>query len=128
MVTTLYAGILGLIYVALSLYVIKGRFQYRVSLGSGGSEDLEKRIRAHANFIEYVPFALILIFLCELEKMPELMVHFMASLLVMARLLHANALCGNIVAIPNGRQIGMVGTFTVLIISAVYCIKSFFIF
>lgn len=126
MVTTLYAGILALLYVALSLYVIKGRFKYRVSLGNGGEEDLESRIRAHGNFVEYIPFVLILMILSEFEGMSEILLHILGLTLIIGRIFHINEFC-KFLPIPYGRPIGMVLTFLVVIITALYCIKSFFV-
>jgi len=127
MVTTLYAGILGLIYVGLSAYVIKGRFQYRVSLGDGGQEALTRRIRAHGNFIEYVPFAVILIILAEFEGISEMTIHGLGGFLVLGRFMHIMG-----VVYPQTsficRRGGMVITFGVIVLSSILCVKSFFIF
>ncbi|HCK32774.1 MAG TPA: glutathione S-transferase, partial [Rhodospirillaceae bacterium] len=38
MITALYAGILGIMYVILSVQVIKGRFHYRISLFDGNND------------------------------------------------------------------------------------------
>ena len=62
MIISLYAGILALIYIGLSGYVIQGRFKNKVSLGDNNNADMQKRIRVHGNFAEYVPLALFLIF------------------------------------------------------------------
>lgn len=126
MVTTLYAGILGLLYIALSAYVIKGRFKHEVSLGDAGNNDMIKRVRAHGNFIEYVPLALVLIILAEFEGTSELIIHGLGIFLVIGRLMHACGLLGknsNSIA----RRGGMVVTFTVIAVASLLCISSFFI-
>jgi uncharacterized membrane protein YecN with MAPEG domain len=127
MVTTLYAGILGLLYIALSVYVIKDRFKYGVSLGDAGNDDMVKRIRAHANFIEYVPFALILIILAEFEGTSEVIIHTLCASLVAGRLMHSFGLLNKSVG-SIGRRGGMLLTFVVIVASALLCINSFFIF
>lgn len=127
MVTSLYAGILGLIYICLSAYVILGRFKYKVNLGDGANEDMFKRIRVHANFIEYVPIALILMILAEVEGISEMIIHILGISLIISRIFHALSI-SKILAIPMGRQIGMMMTFLVIIVSAILCIKSYFIF
>jgi len=47
MIISLYAGILALIYIGLSGYVIKGRFKNQVSLGDNNIPDMQKRVRVH---------------------------------------------------------------------------------
>ena len=69
-VTSIIASILTLIFVRLSFAVIGLRRKNKVSLGSGGHEDLERAIRAQGNFAEYVPFGVILIACLELNGAP----------------------------------------------------------
>ena len=76
MVTPLYAGILGLIYIGLSFFVIKGRFKHQAEIGDLGHADLSRRVRTHGNFIEYAPLFLILMFLAEQENTSELFLYF----------------------------------------------------
>ncbi len=127
MVVALYAGILGLLYVALSFYVIRGRFKHQVSLGDGQNNDMLKRIRAHANFIEYVPFALILIVLAEFQGISETVIHGLCVVLVLSRLMHFYGVLTK-VGSSVGRSGGMALTFLVIIVTSILCIKSFFIF
>ena len=67
MITALYTSLLGILWLGLTMYVILGRWKYEVSLGDGGENDLNRRIRAHANFMETVPFAVILLWFGEGE-------------------------------------------------------------
>ena len=62
-----YAAILALIYAGLSVRVIQGRGKYSGKLGSGSVDDLERRVRAQANFAEYGPLTLLLITMEELR-------------------------------------------------------------
>ncbi len=128
MVITLYAGILGLIYLALSAFIVMGRFKYRVSMNDGGQTDLLKRIRMHGNFAEYVPFALILIFLAEQEGAPETLLHILGAVLILGRLMHLLGLY----QVPDGTSIrragGVVITFLVIFVASIYCIQSYFIY
>lgn len=64
-VTMVTAALCGLLYVWLSWRVVQVRQSAKVSLGDGGDARLLQRIRAHANFAEYVPICLILIFAVE---------------------------------------------------------------
>jgi uncharacterized protein len=123
MITGFYAGLLAVFYVALSAYVIKARFQHKVSLGDGGVPVLTARIRAHANFAEYVPFALILMLFVE-DSGADMFVHVLGIMLIAGRLFHAVALT-KLVKIPFSRQIGMGLTLTAILIAAIYLIGDF---
>lgn len=60
-ITLFYAGLLGLLFLALSVWVISRRFKFRVSIGEGESPELRAAVRAHGNFAEYVPLVLLLL-------------------------------------------------------------------
>jgi uncharacterized membrane protein YecN with MAPEG domain len=60
-----------------------------VSLGHGDDAKLERAMRVQGNFIEYVPFSLILLMLLELELTDMWLLHVLGALLVTGRLLHA---------------------------------------
>ena len=60
--TPLYAALLGLIFVALSIRTIRLRRRYGVGVGDGNNTELQRAARVHANFAEYVPLALLLIY------------------------------------------------------------------
>lgn len=119
MIISLYAGLLGLIYLMMSAYVIKGRFKNKVSLGDGGNNDMQKRVRVHGNFAEYVPFALVLLFLMEYNGASNLSIHVLGIILIVARLLHPIGLITKEGA-SNWRAGGTILTFLVLLISALY--------
>lgn len=127
MVTTLYAGLLGVIYVALSLFVIQGRLKHRVSLGDGANEVLTKRIRIHANFIEYVPLAVLVIILAEFEGVAEMLIHGLCATLVVGRLLHVWGVLSK-EGTSFGRAAGTMSTLLVILVASILCVKSFFLF
>lgn len=114
-VTPVYAALLALLYVFLSLRVIGVRRSDKVSLGDGGSEELQRRIRVHGNFAEYVPIGLILMTLAEMQSRSIYALHAIGLCLVAGRVLHALGVTGR-QATP--RVVGMVLTFTALIIGA----------
>src|SRR3954452_8780420 len=84
-----YAAVLALIFVLLSIYVIRGRGRYQITIGSGAAPDLERRIRVHANFAEYVPFTLLLLVIAELRGAPPGWLQIMCLCLLVGRVLHA---------------------------------------
>lgn len=88
-VTTVYAALLGLLLVYLSLRVSQNRRRARISLGLGEDAELERAARAHGNFVEYVPLALILIMLLEQETAQSWIVHVLGAALLAGRVLHA---------------------------------------
>jgi len=66
-VTPLYAALLGLMFIALSIRTIRLRRRYRVAIGDGRKALLQRAMRVNANFAEYVPLALLLIYFVELH-------------------------------------------------------------
>ncbi len=60
LITPLYASLAAFILIVLSLRVIGARRNRRVALGDGADDDLARRIRAHGNFTEFTPLALVL--------------------------------------------------------------------
>ena len=111
-IVPLYAAVLGLIYVALSIYVIRGRYANRVSLGTAGNDDMERRVRMHGNFAEYAPFALLLLAFAENRSAGEAWLHGLCALLVIARLSHLYAIRTDFFPC---RAAGMIGTFAVFV-------------
>jgi len=118
MITLTYASILGLIYIALAIRVIRGRARAGVGLGHGGDAALERDIRIHANFAEYVPLALILIGLLEYSDASDALIRWLGGGLVIARLLHIWGLIQS----PDrsiGRLTGTSLTFLIIIVASV---------
>lgn len=92
MVSPIYAGILALLIVWLSLNVIKLRRTNKVSLGDGGEPDLQVAIRSQGNATEYIPISLILLILLELSGASVLVVHVGGIAIIVGRVLHAKGL------------------------------------
>jgi uncharacterized membrane protein YecN with MAPEG domain len=118
-VTMLYAGLAALMLLVLSFRVIAVRRDARVGLGDGGIERLQQRIRAHANFAEYVPLALILMALIETSRVPSWPLHLIGIALLAGRAVHAWSLSAENLM---GRTVGMSLTFAVLVVSAVWAL------
>ncbi len=117
MITPFYAGILTIIYIALSVRVIGARRAAAVGLGDGGNRNVLRATRVHANFAEYVPLALVLMMLAELQSAPIWFLHVMGLALIGARAIHAYGL-GQEPEPMRCRVIGMATTFAVLITGA----------
>jgi uncharacterized membrane protein YecN with MAPEG domain len=60
-----------------------------VAIGHGGEPILERAIRVHSNFAEYVPFSLLLIYLLENATRTAVWSHILCIALVIGRVSHA---------------------------------------
>ncbi len=116
-ITPVYAALFALFYIFLSLRVAAMRRSARVSLGDGGNAELTRRMRVHGNFIEYVPLALILMALVELQGQPAWTIHLIGACLAVGRLVHAYGV-GRQPQILKLRVLGMVLTITALTVGA----------
>ena len=87
-----FASILALMFIKLSLNVIGFRRKNKVSIGAGGVDELERAMRAHGNFAEYVPLGLFLMGALELNGAPSVLVALLGSLLVIGRYFHAKGI------------------------------------
>ena len=113
-VSFVYAGLLGLLLIALSAQVVLARRRFRVRLGTGTEDGMHQAVRVQANFAEYVPFAVLLLAFAEITGLPVAAVHVGGMLLVASRLLHAVGLAGS----PGwsfGRFYGTAGTWLVIV-------------
>src|SRR5204862_7541988 len=89
--------------------------------GDGGDPALQRRIRAHGNFIEYVPLILIMMGMLELSRYSVYLLHALGITLVVARLLHGYALSFT-ERFKFGRFWGTALTFVVLLVCGVLCL------
>jgi len=113
-ITLIIAAALGLLNVWLGVRVVRDRFSNKVSLGDGDMPLIRARMRAHANFNEYVPIALILMALVEMNVGGSRWLWGIGALLVVARVLHPFGLER---PAPNPyRMLGAVLTFASLLL------------
>jgi uncharacterized membrane protein YecN with MAPEG domain len=88
-VTPLYAALCGLLLLVLGLVVVRLRRKHAVLTGDGGNADLARAMRVQANFVEYVPLTLLLLFMLEMSRQPAWALHLLGAALFIGRLLHA---------------------------------------
>jgi uncharacterized protein len=119
--TVVFAGILAIMLVFLSVRVSRLRFRHRVGIGDGGKADLARAIRVQGNFAEYVPIALVLLLLVELAGYLPWVVQVLGGALVLGRLLHAFGLSRSSGESP-ARALGMILTLAVLAACGVLCL------
>lgn len=122
MTVSFYAGALVFIYVALTLMIIRKRLSLRVSLGDGENDVLRPYVRAHANFVETVPFALFLLFLAEYQGASLYLIHAAGLLLLIGRVLHPLGLIRHKYSAGRKRTVGMVMTLSAIIICGLQCL------
>lgn len=119
-VTPLYAALCAILLIALSLRVARLRGSLKVALGDGGERALQKAIRVQGNFIEYVPMALLLLFLLELSRQAPLWaLHALGASLLLGRILHAIGLSTS-AGLSFGRFVGITLTFAMILITAIW--------
>jgi len=113
MITGLYAGLCGLLLTILYVRVSQRRLATKIGMGTGSDAVLEQRIRAHGNFIESVPIALILLYLFEQAGVDSIYVHAFGVALVLARVAHAQGI-STTSGRSTGRFYGSIGTLLVI--------------
>jgi hypothetical protein len=120
-ITLTIAGAAALINVWLALRVSHVRRRDRVLIGDEGNALVAARMRAHANFVEYTPFFLILLGLVEASRGSETWLWVVAILFILARLAHP---FGMERAAPNFLRMGGIAvTWLCLLGLAIYALS-----
>lgn len=110
-ITTLSVAVAAAMLIALAVPISMRRAGLGVAIGDPGEDvTLTRRIRAHGNFTEYVPLALLLIALVEASGNSKATIALAAVLLV-ARLAHA---AGTLAGVNLLRGIGQLATIVTL--------------
>jgi len=119
-ITAGYLAVLALLYVALSMQVVRLQQRHQAAFSDGGSAELRSAIRAHAHFAEYVPITALMVAMLEMSGASALRVHLLMAALLLARLLHPLGMYAkrNTLAFRIGRIGGMTVTITLLIVCA----------
>jgi uncharacterized membrane protein YecN with MAPEG domain len=126
-ITGFYLAILALIYAALALQAARLRRDNRVLFGDGDNMKLRSAIRAHANFIEYVPIIALLVAMLEMSGMSAVRVHVLMGALLVSRLLHPLGMYSRPATwqFAVGRIAGILITIAVLAAAAVSALTRF---
>ena len=105
-VTSVCAAVFAIMIAALSLQVSLRRVKLGgIDFGDGDDTTLRRRIRAHGNFIEYAPLAVVCVGLLEIQKAPENLVLGIAFSFVLTRIVHAAGML--LASTPTLRAIAM---------------------
>ena len=117
--TPAYAAILGLLFVALSVRTLRLRRNLRIAVGDGGNARMLRAMRVHSNFAEYIPFALLLVYLSETRGANRLLMHVLCLALVIGRLSHSNGV-SQLNEDYRFRVAGLTMTFTPIVVASIY--------
>lgn len=107
-ITLLSAALAALINLWLSMRCGKARGKAKVMHGDGGDIVLARHMRAHANFAEYTPIALLLILVLELSGQAGWLLGITALVFLLGRVLHGIGMQAEKPGLP--RMLGMVTT------------------
>lgn len=118
-ITSAYAALAALLILALGLHVSLQRRAHGIGLGEGAHGEIARAVRAHANAVEYVPLALLLLLLLELGDWPAAVLHTLGLLLIAGRLAHAQGLLVRGSWVSPGRFLGTLATWAVIASAAV---------
>jgi uncharacterized membrane protein YecN with MAPEG domain len=127
-ITAGYLAVLALLYVALSVQVVRLRLKTRAAFSDGGSVELRSAIRAHAHFAEYVPITALMVAMLEMSGVAALRIHLLMAALLLARLLHPLGMYAkpNTLQFRIGRSGGMTITTGLLIVCALLILSRAF--
>ena len=116
-IVPLYAALLAIGLILLSVRVIRLRRAAKVAVGTSGEPLLDRAIRAQGNFSEYVPLAVILLAFVEVNGGPGWLLHGLCLALLIGRAVHAFGV-SRVEEDYRFRVFGMATTFTVLAIAS----------
>jgi uncharacterized membrane protein YecN with MAPEG domain len=116
-ITALYAGLLLLLFLALTVRVLVRRYKAQVVLGTGGDRLLERAVRVHANCAEYAPIFLATLLAAELCGAPAVALHIAGVAMLAGRLAHGVGMSRDPDILPL-RAGGMILTLTSLALAA----------
>ncbi|NNG04103.1 MAG: hypothetical protein HKM95_08375 [Inquilinus sp.] len=111
-ITSLYAAVFGLLLIPITIAVGMRRMKTRIAFLGGDDEILLRRMRSHANFVEYVPLALVLMALAEMNGASAGFMHAAGATLLVSRIVHYVTI--NLQPTAPTRAASMIGTLAVL--------------
>ncbi len=104
-IAPLFAGLLIVLQVVMTAFVGLFRVKSGIEFLDGGNVTMTRRMRAHGNFTETVPIALLVMVLAELSAAPALLLWSGGFALLAGRLMHAYSIVKH--GTSPGRAVGM---------------------
>lgn len=111
----------AVINIWLSIRIGQLRRAYKVSVGDGGVEALQRRMRAQLNFVENTPVVLVMIAAIELARMGNPWLTGVTAAYMLGRVAHGVGMDGG--KLGSGRMIGTLITMLVQLGLAVWAIS-----
>lgn len=119
-ITLTIAAAAAMLNLWLAFRIVPTRLKDKVLTGDGGNERLTARMRAHANFVEYAPFILILMGLIELGGGSPTWLWIAGVAFVIARVAHVFGMDRTTASAP--RAVGAFVTWALLALLAGWAI------
>jgi uncharacterized membrane protein YecN with MAPEG domain len=88
-VVLLYAALLALLFVGLSVRTLRMRRRLHIPIGDASNPAMARAMRVHANFAEYVPLSLLMLYFVEATGAGSLFVHALGLSILAGRIIHA---------------------------------------
>jgi len=111
----LWAGLLLLLLVVLSLLVVRQRGKHNVLLGDDGVPELLRATRAFGNAAEYAPAGMAALAILALAQAPAQLVHITGGTLFLGRVAHAVG-----ISLSGGPSIGRIAGMTLTWIAFIF--------
>lgn len=122
-VTAVFASVLVVLMLVLAFRASMFRLRHRQGLGVNAEDpDFEVAVRAHGNLVEYVPLALIVMGLGELNGVSAHIVYWVGMVLVAGRLLHAYGMFSGHGGPHLARLLGILMTWGSMAVMAVFTV------
>ncbi|MDP5208704.1 MAPEG family protein [Microbulbifer sp. 2205BS26-8] len=118
-VTALYTGLCAILMIYLASRVVQFRRMKKVGMGSGNDLFNEVRVRVHANAIEYIPIALLLLLVAELGGLAAVWLHIFGIAFLLSRICHAYGLTAGKGGTHMGRFWGTLISWLVIVALAI---------
>ena len=122
-IVAVYASILAIVFVFLSVRTLRMRRILKVAIGDAGNEALLRAMRVHSNFAEYVPLSLLLLYFVEASGAWPWLVHALGLALVAGRCAHAYGV-SQVNENYRYRVFGMAMTFVTLLTCSAYLLLA----
>lgn len=117
-VTAVFAAVLGLLLIVLSLLVSRHRLRLKQNMGVSEDIDFQATVRAHGNLVEYAPIGLIMLAIAELNGVSGTLIYWTGLGFVAGRLLHAFGMINGHGGPHMARMAGILLTWLAIVVLA----------
>lgn len=122
-ITALYLAIFAVFAGYLAFLPGRIRGSEGISVGDGGRPDLLVAMRRHGNFVEFVPYFMLMFAALELNGAGAVLLHGLGIGMLFARTMHAIGIKETLESVPRG--IGAGGTLLLTLIAAGVLVYQF---